>query len=390
MTYSVSTDTNMNTASKMDMWLVKPMFEKLMQKADIKINGTRPWDIQVHDESLYRNVLFHGSLGLGEAYVAGKWDAEELDQFFFKILRAKLDDSIVVFSAVQAIRNRLINTQTIRRSSVVGKKHYDISNKLYQAMLDKNMVYTCGHWEGAKDLDEAQENKLDMVCKKMGLRPGMSVLDIGCGWGSFLYYAAKNYGVKVVGVTISKEQAEFARAKCEGLPAQVLLRDYREIEGEFDRIVSLGMFEHVGYKNYKTFMKTASKLLKDDGLFLLHTIGHNISTKETDPWIEKYIFPNSMLPSMKQISSALENIFVVEDWHNFGVDYDKTLLAWYDNFARNWKHLKEDFDDDFYRLWKYYLLSCAGCFRARSNNLWQIVLSKKGILGGYHSFRSFE
>jgi cyclopropane-fatty-acyl-phospholipid synthase len=250
-------------------------------------------------------------------------------------------------------------------------------------MLDKRMVYTCGYWKDAKTLDEAQEAKLDLTCKKLNLKPGMKVLDIGCGWGSFAKYAAEKYKVKVVGITVSKEQAVLAKALCKGLPIEIRLQDYRDLNEKFDRIVSLGMFEHVGYKNYKTYMKVVHRCLKDDGLFLLHTIGGNKSVKSTDPWIDKYIFPNSMLPSIKQMGDAIEDYFVMEDWHNFSADYDKTLMAWYNNFENSWNKLKDDYDERFHRMWRYYLLACAGTFRARKSQLWQIVLSKDGIKEGY-------
>ena len=218
---------------------------------------------------------------------------------------------------------------------------------------------------------------------KIGLKPGMKVLDIGCGWGSFAKFAAQRYDAKVVGVTVSKEQIALGRALCKGLPIEFQLKDYRDITGKFDRVVSLGMIEHVGYKNYREYMRVASNALKEDGLFLLHTIGGNISTKSCDPWIEKYIFPNGMLPSISQLAKAMEGLFVMEDWHNFGADYDRTLMAWHANFIKNWKNLEDRYDQRFYRMWTYYLLTCAGSFRARKNQLWQIVLSKHGAPGGY-------
>jgi cyclopropane-fatty-acyl-phospholipid synthase len=252
-------------------------------------------------------------------------------------------------------------------------------------MLDKRMIYSCAFWKNASTLDEAQEAKLDMVCRKLELKPGMRVLDIGCGWGGMAQFAAKNYGVEVLGVTISKEQASLARERCQGMPIEIRLQDYRSIDDTFDRILSLGMFEHVGYKNYRTFMNKARNLLKEEGLFLLHTIGSNTSRKTTDCWIQHYIFPNSMIPSAKQIAGSMEGLFVLEDWHNFGADYDKTLMHWFDNFRSSWNALKKNYDERFFRMWKYYLLSCAGTFRARSNQLWQIVLSPKGIPGGYRA-----
>ncbi|MDP1689559.1 MAG: cyclopropane fatty acyl phospholipid synthase, partial [bacterium] len=266
-------------------------------------------------------------------------------------------------------------------------KHYDLGNDLYRAVLDKRLTYTCGYWKNAADLDSAQEAKLDLVCKKIGLKSGQRVLDIGCGWGSFVGFTAEKYGVSALGVTVSKKQKELVDKLYPNFPIEFKLLDYRESKGKFDQVVSWGMFEHVGGKIYRTFMKVAHKALKDEGLFLLHTIGGNRSVRGNEPWIEKYIFPNSMLPSIKQISQAIEGLFVVEDWHNFGTDYDKTLMAWYNNFEDNWLKIKLNYNERFYRMWKYYLLMCAGTFRSRENQLWQIVLSKKGVRGRYKPIR---
>ncbi|MCG2809685.1 MAG: class I SAM-dependent methyltransferase, partial [Candidatus Portnoybacteria bacterium] len=154
-----------------------------------------------------------------------------------------------------------------------------------------------------------------------------------------------------------------------------------------DGIVSIGMFEHVGYKNYQTYMKVARNCLKDNGLFLLHTIGRNVARVATDPWMNKYIFPNSVIPSPEKIINAAKGLFALEDWHNFGADYDKTLMAWHQNFKNNWDKIKNIYDQRFYRMWSYYLLACAGSFRVRKNQVWQIVFSKNGVAGGYASVR---
>ncbi|VAW32895.1 Cyclopropane-fatty-acyl-phospholipid synthase [hydrothermal vent metagenome] len=368
--------------------------ERLLKEAGVTINGSNPWDIQVKNEKVFDEVFSRGSLGFGEAYMAGWWDAEKLDEFFYKILSASLDRKLLsllkfkdIKTALYLASSSLFNLSSKKRSFQVGKTHYDAGNDLFTHMLDSRLTYTCGYWKDAETLDQAQTAKLDLVCKKVGLKPGMKILDIGCGWGSFIKYASEKYGVTAVGITVSKEQADLARENCKGLPVEIRVEDYRDTRGTFDRIISLGMFEHVGYKNYQTYMKVVHKLLKDDGLFLLHTIGGNKSVHATDPWINKYIFPNSMLPSIKQIGESIEKIFVMEDWHNFGTDYDKTLMAWFENFENSWQHLSEKYDERFYRMWKYYLLSCAGLFRAREAQLWQIVLSKKGVRGGYSSIR---
>lgn len=366
--------------------------EKLLSLADIQINGNRPWDIQVHDDRLYQRLIRGGSLALGESYMDGWWDVDYLDQFFAKVFSAKLEDKIRIgFRQFLLILSSIcFNQQSKRRAIEVGEKHYDIGNDLYKIMLDQRLVYTCAYWQGsppATNLNDAQEAKLDLVCRKLNLQKGQRVLDIGCGWGSFAKYAAEKYGAEVVGITISKEQAELAKELCKGYPIEILIQDYRDVKGKFDHIVSLGMIEHVGYKNYRTYMQVAAKALKDDGLFLLHTIGTNKSVRNTDPWIGKYIFPNGMLPSPTQLSSAIEDHFLIEDWHNFGANYDRTLLAWHTNVDSNWDKLKHKYNHRFRRMWKYYLLSCAATFRSRQIQLWQIVLSKNGVPGGYQSIR---
>lgn len=361
--------------------------QNLLDLADVKINGNRPWDIQVHNEKLYQRVIKEGTLGLGEAYMDGWWDAEKLDEFFFKVVRAELDKKIEGNWSFRffVLFNFLFNFQTKNRAFIVGRRHYDLGNDLYQAMLDSRLTYTCGYWRTAANLADAQEAKLDLVCRKLNLQAGQSVLDIGGGWGSFAKFAAEKYGAKVTVVTVSKEQVELGQKLCAGLPINFILQDYRDIKGNFDHIVSLGMIEHVGYKNYRIYMKVAARCLADNGLFLLHTIGNNDSVKTGDSWLEKYIFPNSMVPSIKQLGQVFEGLFVMEDWQNFSADYGLTLMAWFKNFENNFSELKGKYDERFYRLWKYYLLSCAGSFRARKNQLWQIVLSKKGMLGGYRS-----
>jgi len=368
----------------------KTLVKDLLSLAEIEINGRNPWDIQVYDERFYKRVITEAELGLGESYMDNWWDAEKLDEMIFRIVRAELHKKVKgnLKVALQLIGFYLINMQARHRAFIIGERHYDLGNDLFQNMLDKRMNYSCAYWKDATNLDEAQENKLELICKKLYLKPGMRVLDIGCGWGAFGKYAAEKYGVEVVGITVSKEQVILGQELCKGLPVEFRLQDYRDINEKFDRIVSVGMFEHVGYKNYREYFRIVERNLKDDGLFLLHTIGSVRSSKSTDAWTHKYIFPNGMLPSIAQIAQAVEDIFVIEDLHNFGADYDKTLMAWYNNFNNNWYKIKDKYGERFYRMWKYFLLSSAGAFRARNKiQLWQIVFSKKGVLGGYSSIR---
>lgn len=366
----------------------KSIVKDALAVGDIKINGSRPWDIQIHDERFYKRVLAEDALGLGESYMEGWWDAEELDNFFFHLLGIDLSNVRISWKRKWTLaKDRLLNRQSRTRAFEVGERHYDRGNDLFQVMLDPLMTYTCGYWKTATTLKEAQEAKLDLVCRKIGLRPGQKVLDIGCGWGSFLKYAAEHYGALGVGVTISKEQAALGQELCTELPVEIRLQDYREVNETFDHVVSLGMFEHVGPKNYHTFFEVADRCLKQDGLLLLHTIGNIYSDRSTDPFTEEYIFPNSVIPSIRQIGEATERLFIMEDWHNFGADYDPTLMAWNKNFEEGFESLPARYDQTFYRMWRYFLLSGAGSFRVRKMQLWQIVMSKKGIIGGYESVR---
>jgi cyclopropane-fatty-acyl-phospholipid synthase len=360
----------------------------LLALAGVNVNGPAPTDIQVDNPHSYSRVLAHGSLGLGESYMDGWWNVADLDGFLFKLIDARLDEQVgTLDDAWLFLKARLVNLQRGRRAYVVGERHYDLGNDLFQAMLGKRLVYSCGYWNKATDLDAAQEAKLDLVFRKLGLEPGMRVLDIGCGWGEALKLAAERYGVSGVGVTVSREQADFASALCRGQPIDIRVQDYREVTERFDRVFSIGMFEHVGVKNYRTYFDVARRCTADDGLFLLHCIGSNVSSNHTDPWIAKYIFPNSMVPSAEQIANTAEGVFVTEDWHNFGADYDRTLMAWRDNFDAAWPQLADKYDERFRRMWRFYLSASAATFRARRDQLWQLVLSPNGVPGGYRAPR---
>src|SRR5690606_17436028 len=370
------------------MHLLQDRVHGLLASADVRVGGDRPWDIQVHDRRLAARLLAGGSLALGESYMDGWWDSASLDGLLERLLRAGLDRRVPGLADVRdALLARLVNLQFGRRAFEVGRRHYDLGNDLYQAMLGRRLVYSCGYWhdrDGARapSLDAAQEAKLDLCCRKLGLRPGMRVLDIGCGWGEALKFAAERYGVSGVGITVSREQRAFASGLCEGLPLEFRLQDYRELRGErFDRVLSIGMLEHVGVRNYRAFLQLVRSLLPGDGLFLLHTIGSNRSRRRTDPWIARYIFPNSMLPSARQVAAATEGVFVVEDWHNFGADYDLTLQAWRDNVEAAWERLPARYDERFRRMWRFYLAGSMASFRIRRIQLWQLLMSPDGVPG---------
>jgi cyclopropane-fatty-acyl-phospholipid synthase len=358
--------------------------EELFAVADVRIDGDRPWDIRVQDPRVFRRILGEATLGLGEAYMDGDWDCDALDVMLTKVMRADIRRHIKPISLiVPALTARLVNLQSLPRAFQVGEQHYDLGNDLFELMLDRRMTYTCGYWKDAKDLDAAQEAKLDLICRKIGLQPGQTVLDIGCGWGSFAGYAAEHYGAEVFGVTVSKEQGALVEQRYADLPVTAIVQDYRELTGQYDHVVSVGMFEHVGHKNARTFMEVARRCLKPDGLFLLHTIGRRKTRAHGEPWTDKYIFPNAQVPSVASIGRAIEGVFVMEDLHNFGADYDRTLMAWHANFEAGWPTIREKYGDRFHRMWRYFLLSNAASFRARQLQLWQTVLSPEGVEGVY-------
>jgi len=358
----------------------KQMIETMFSQAGVTLNGPNPWDMHVNDDRLYARVLREKNLGLGEAYMDGWWDCRQLDEFIYRVLMSRLDIKIrgSFKYSMRLLPSILFNLQSKRRSHCIAKRHYDLDNELFMSFLDSYNQYSCGYFNDTDDLHQAQQKKLELICKKTAIGSNDHVLDIGCGWGGFAKYAAEHYGCRVTAVNISQEQLRYARDFCKNLSVQFLDCDYRKICGTFDKIVSVGMFEHVGFKNYKTFMQTVHRCLKSGGVFLLQTIGGNQSETSCDPWFTKYIFPNSVLPSMAQITRSIEGLFVVEYWNNLGPHYDKTLMAWNTNFQAAWPGLKNRYDEKFKRMWEYYLLPCAGAFRARYLQLWQIVFTKYG------------
>ncbi|MBU2027744.1 MAG: cyclopropane fatty acyl phospholipid synthase [Proteobacteria bacterium] len=358
----------------------REMIEQLFSETGVRVNGPDPWDIQVRDERFYTRVLKEGSLGLGEAYMEGWWDCLRIDEFICRLLKGNLGEKIKgnLRSRFFYLSARIFNLQSPSRAGIIARKHYDLGNDLFFSFLDPDNQYSCAYFQGTDDLAEAQQKKLDLICRKIDLQRQDHLLDIGCGWGGLARYAADHYGCSVTAVNISEEQIRYARELCKNLPVKILREDYRQIQGSFDKIVSVGMFEHVGKKNYGTFMRVAHRCLKEGGIFLLHTIGGNASRVNCDPWINRYIFPNGMLPSIAQIGRAAERLFVIEDIHNLGPHYEKTLMSWNDRFQKAWTRLAGRYDKIFKRMWEYYLLAYAGAFRARHIQIWQIIMTKPG------------
>jgi cyclopropane-fatty-acyl-phospholipid synthase len=350
-----------------------------LARAGITVGGGAPWDVRINDPRVYQRALRDGTLGVGESYTEGWWDCDALDQMIDKVVRAGVQDLLTGnwLLGLHLVRARLFNRQAARAFEV-GERHYDVGNDLYEAMLGRRMVYTCAYWKNADTLDAAQEAKLDLVCRKIGLRPGAHVLDLGCGWAGFASFAAENYGANVVGYTVSREQVSWAKQHYGHLPIDIRLDDYRNARGRYDAVVSIGLMEHVGPKNHRAYMEQAVRCLAPGGIAFIHTIGGSSGRTQINPWFDKYIFPNAAIPSLGQLTTAMEGILVPEDVQNIGPQYDRTLMAWWENFDAAWPRLRERYGDPFYRTWKFYLQVSAAYFRVREHNLYQIVATPAG------------
>jgi cyclopropane-fatty-acyl-phospholipid synthase len=370
--------------------IARKIVSDTFNRAGIRIDGSNPWDIRVNNERFFSQAM-RGSLGFGESYMDGDWDADELDTLFRRIMRMQVTrSSLVILNRVwHDARARLFNPQSRSGSLAIAETHYDLDHRLYEQFLGPYNQYTCCFFNKAKTLEAGEVEKLEMLCNKLDLGPDDRVLDIGCGWGGFAKYAAETRGCEVTGVSISKEQIAYAREYTAGLPVKIIEADYRDLPEmfgaqHFDKVLICGMLEHVGYKNYRRMMTIVHQVMKDDGRFLLHTIGNSQNTAIVDPWIEKYIFRNSMAPSIEQLARAFEGLLVVQDWENYGLYYAPTLAAWQKNFEDHWDEIaaidsERPFDERFRRMFNYYFLSCKAAFETEHIFLWHVVLTKKGL-----------
>lgn len=358
------------------------------------IDGTNATDavvqrIKTGDRAVHRRIERDGIFGLGETYMQGDWSAAQLDNVLYAAFTAPLAPRSAVGRLrwlVTIMEQYLFNRQAGQRAFEIGMEHYDLGNHLFRAMLDDTMTYTCGMWDNASTLHDAQEAKLELICRKLGLRPGLHVLDIGCGWGNFARYAAERFGVKVTGITVSQQQADMARQRCHGLPVEIRYQDYRELNETFDRIVSIEMIEAVGRRNLAAFYRVVDRCLKHDGTFVLQAIsGDTFSRTSHRPmdefalWLLKYIFPNGYLPKQHELVAPRDTSLLIEGWQSFGSDYDRTLQAWAANFNAAWDELQHQYDDLFRRRWNFYLHGCMAAFRSRSIDVYQIVYTKGGV-----------
>ena len=368
------------------------LVRNLCSQIGIEINGPKNTDLQVKDPRFYERVLAEGSLGLGESYMDGWWDVGDLLQMNALIARGDVKDKVKQSWPMMwhALKARFTNLQTADKADIPAKDHYDVTIEAYLSMTDHWHALSCGYWRRPDDdLESSSAAKLELICRKIGLKESDRVLDIGCGLGSFTRYAAEKYGCSVVAINISSGHVERVRQLTAGLPVEVHCCDYRDTgvflaKGPFDKAVSVEMFEHVGYRNHRRYMEVVHQALKPGGVFCLQTAGNNANVFQNDPWFQKYIFPNAVVPSVEQIGQAIGGLLVLEDWHNFGPDYVKTCYAWFEKFDRNWQGSK---DDRFYRMWKYWILAVGGGFAVRTRQLWQLVLSKGGVQGGYEAVR---
>ncbi len=373
--------------------------QEILKHGDITINGERRWDLHVHNDRFYVRLLRDGSLGLGESYMLGWWDCDDLFTFFKKILssqRTLRHKNVGWRTRLAFVKARLTNVQHIGQTRELADTHYNLSNELFEHMLGTSMAYSCGYWANADNLDQAQFAKYERISRKLKLEPGDRVLEIGCGWGGLAKYMATHHHCEVVGITIAEEQADYARTLCDDLPVTIAIKDYREFEadqfgGPFDKVVSVGMIEHVGYRNYRALFEAVERALRPRGLFLAHTIASTVSMEIGDPWLGTYIFPGGMLPSMHQLSDAAEGLFILHDVENIGVNYTPTLLAWHDNFVAYWSAAERvkarpriwGSEETFFRMWRYYLMCCAAEFEAGDSQVWQITYSKGHLPNGY-------
>ena len=366
----------------------KDVASKILAAAGIPLDSSEPWSIQVHHEKLWDRVISQQGLGFAESYMDGWWDCAAIDVMLTKLLVIDVLGLLKPspYLAFHLARSNLRNNQTKKRAAENAKHHYNIGNELFSRMLDDEMVYSCAYWAKADSLGAAQEDKFDLICRKLELKPGMRLLDIGSGWGGFLRYAVRNYGVRATGISPADNQINFAKEKSVGLGIDFIQQDYRDLTGQFDRIVSIGMMEHVGPKNYSAFFSKCDELLTKDGRMLHHTITSNVSKQATDPFFERYIFPGGVLPSLAQIASTVEGLFVIEDVHNFGPDYDRTLLEWHTNISAKWQEIPQ-YDLRFQRMWNYYLLASAAGFRSGDLQLIQCVFQRVGERPTYLSAR---
>lgn len=342
-------------------------------------------DIIVNNNNFYTKLLKHGEIGLGESYVDKDWDSNNLEETLYNLIinQKKIENAIIknspnlIIKKLLDIPSDIFSTDNTKNDI---KFHYDIGNKLYENMLGKSMLYSCAYfYKQGLSLDEAQYAKLDLIAKKLNLKEGMRVLDIGCGFGTAAIYLSKKFNVNILGISLSKEQINYFNSIYTGTQVQVIYKDYRELTREhnnsYDCIYSIGMFEHIGINNHIDYYNKCFKLLKTNGTMLIHTIVSNKRLYSHNSWITKYIFPGAELPHISDFTKKYTDNWLLQDLQCIGKSYSKTLLAWKKNI--NDSSVFNNYDDKFKRTWNYYLLLCSAAFRAREITVFQLVYFKK-------------
>ena len=356
-----------------------------------KPNKTDPIIIKILDKSLHFKLLINPDLYFGEAYTDGTLKIENgtltdfLEIAYQNIGRNEINTFGYILKKIKGTYRYLTSFNFAKQSKKNVAHHYDLSDDLYNLFLDSKRQYSCAYFKNENDtLEQAQKNKIDHIIKKLNLKPNQKVLDIGSGWGSLAIEIAKQSKCEVTGITLSENQLNYSKnkAKEENLENQVnfKLLDYRFLKEKFDRVVSVGMFEHVGRKFYKTFFKQVSNLLKDDGLALIHTIGSVNEPRDPQPWISKYIFPGGYTPSMSEVVGPIEKSgLVISDIEVLRMHYAHTLRNWKENCIKNKSKIVNMFDERFFRMWEFYLSSCEMAFKWGDQVVFQFQLTKDFI-----------
>lgn len=360
------------------------LLEPLLARAGVKVDGKEPWDIQVADQRFFRTVLTQGSLGLGEAYLRGWWTCNDLEELSYRLIRSGLyKTSLLLPQPVLAnLLHATINQQSKEKSLRVAVQHYSLGNDVFLDFLGRHHLYSCGYFKDTDDLDVAQRQKLEKVCRLLDLRPGDRVLDVGGGWGEFARYAATQHGCEVTSINIADEQIKFAREYCKDASVEIRRCDYRDVTGRFDKIVVMAMLTHVGYKNYRGFMEVMDRCLEPGGLMLVESVGGHKSRKDCEPWINRYIFPGGVVPSLEQFDRAVAGLFARKALDEFGSSYVHTLRAWHRNFVQAWPAHRSRYDDRMRLMFEYFFLTVAGAFRAGYLLHWHLLFQKGEQVAG--------